>query len=78
MVDGFGLHPALLDAALHVIVGVGERAGGLEVPFAWRDVELYATGAQVARVRVVPQTDGEGVSLSLADADGALIAPSAP
>ncbi len=30
-VDGFGLHPALLDAALHVIVGVGERAGGLEV-----------------------------------------------
>ncbi|WP_307805860.1 type I polyketide synthase [Streptomyces chrestomyceticus] len=74
VVDGFGLHPALLDAALHVIVGAGERAGGLEVPFAWRDVEVYATGAQVARVRVVPQTDGEGVSLSLADADGALIA----
>ncbi|MFI2242681.1 type I polyketide synthase, partial [Streptomyces chrestomyceticus] len=74
VVDGFGLHPALLDAALHVIVGVGERAGGLEVPFAWRDVELYATGAQVARVRVVPGADGEGVSLSLADADGALIA----
>ncbi|GCD47605.1 type I polyketide synthase [Streptomyces paromomycinus] len=73
-VDGFGLHPALLDAALHVIVGVGERAGGLEVPFAWRDVELYATGAQVARVRVMPAADGEGVSLSLADADGALIA----
>ncbi|MEU7190516.1 type I polyketide synthase, partial [Streptomyces sp. NPDC045369] len=73
-VDGFGLHPALLDAALHVIVGVGERSGGLEVPFAWRDVEVYATGAQVARVRVVPEAGGEGVSLGLADADGALIA----
>ncbi|MFE2376995.1 SDR family NAD(P)-dependent oxidoreductase [Streptomyces sp. NPDC059398] len=71
-VEGFGLHPALLDAALHVSVGVGERAGGLEVPFAWRDVELYATNARVARVRV--DTQGEALSLTLADTDGAPIA----
>ncbi|WP_435126778.1 type I polyketide synthase [Actinacidiphila sp. bgisy144] len=71
---GFGLHPALLDSALHVIVGAGDRTAGLEVPFAWRDVELYATGARVARVRIAPEADGEGNALTLADSDGTLIA----
>ncbi len=70
----FGLHPALLDAALHVIVGTGERRDRLEVPFAWRDVVLHATGASVARVRVTPAPAGDGVSLTLADATGGLIA----
>ncbi|MEU1510037.1 SDR family NAD(P)-dependent oxidoreductase, partial [Kitasatospora sp. NPDC005748] len=70
----FGLHPALLDAALHVIVGTGERRDRLEVPFSWGNVDLHATGAALARVRVTPELTGEGVSLTLADATGALIA----
>ncbi|MFC8719556.1 SDR family NAD(P)-dependent oxidoreductase, partial [Kitasatospora sp. NPDC057198] len=73
-VAGFGLHPALLDAALHVIVGTGERRDRLEVPFSWADVELHATGAAAARVRVVPERTGEGLALTLADASGAPIA----
>ncbi|MFD0278332.1 SDR family NAD(P)-dependent oxidoreductase [Kitasatospora sp. NPDC127111] len=70
----FGLHPALLDAALHVIVGTGERRDRLEVPFSWGNVDLHATGAAVARVRVTPERTGDGFSLTLADATGALIA----
>ncbi|MBO1420465.1 polyketide synthase dehydratase domain-containing protein, partial [Streptomyces sp. FH025] len=71
---GFGLHPALLDAALHVIVGTGERRDRLEVPFSWESVNLHATGAVEARVRVTPERTGDGVGLVLADAEGGLIA----
>ncbi|MER6401904.1 type I polyketide synthase, partial [Kitasatospora sp. NPDC001603] len=44
-VTGFGLHPALLDASLHVIVGTGERLARPEVPFAWGDVVVHAADA---------------------------------
>ncbi|WP_263247461.1 type I polyketide synthase [Saccharopolyspora rosea] len=44
--DGFGLHPALLDAALHARV---LESDGL--PFEWRDVALHSTGATTLRVR---------------------------
>ncbi|MEU6239297.1 polyketide synthase dehydratase domain-containing protein, partial [Kitasatospora sp. NPDC047058] len=71
---GFGLHPALLDAALHVIVGTGERRDRPEVPFAWGDAVVHAADAVAARVRVAPLASGEGVSLTLADATGGLIA----
>nr|WP_313772183.1 polyketide synthase [Streptomyces sp. TYQ1024] len=67
-VDGFGLHPAVLDAALHAVglTGVGERAG---LPFAWSGVELHATGASALRVRVSPLGEG-AVALEVADATG--------
>ncbi|MDW4903718.1 polyketide synthase dehydratase domain-containing protein, partial [Streptomyces californicus] len=49
---GFGLHPALLDAALHGI-GLGSFLGdGAHVPFSWSGVTLAATGATAARVRI--------------------------
>ncbi|MQY09718.1 type I polyketide synthase [Actinomadura macrotermitis] len=65
---GFGLHPALLDAALHAIA---LSSGGDEaaLPFAWTGVELHATGANALRLRVSPAGDG-GFSLSAADASG--------
>ncbi|WP_246868408.1 type I polyketide synthase [Saccharopolyspora sp. ASAGF58] len=47
--DGFGLHPALLDAALHALV---LDSDGL--PFDWRDVALHSTGASSLRVRISP------------------------
>ncbi|WP_407937972.1 SDR family NAD(P)-dependent oxidoreductase [Micromonospora rifamycinica] len=71
----FGLHPALLDAALHV-VGIGEEASAdrpPSVPFAWTDVTLHATGATALRVRVTPAGTG-AVSLHLADPTGAPVA----
>ncbi|AUI58398.1 hypothetical protein B1H26_40770 [Amycolatopsis sp. BJA-103] len=70
-VAGFAVHPALFDAALHAVVGAdGVR---LEVPFAWRDVRVHATGATTAQVRISPQTT-DGVSLLLADPAGEPIA----
>jgi pimaricinolide synthase PimS1 len=67
----FGLHPALLDAALHAI-GIGEPATGVELPFAWTGVRLYATGATTLRVRISPAPDG--VALTVADSAGAPVA----
>ncbi|MDX3311412.1 type I polyketide synthase [Streptomyces sp. ME08-AFT2] len=64
---GFGVHPALLDAALHA-VGAGElRAQG--VPFSWTDVTVHATGARSVRVRLAPSGADE-VSLHAWDHDG--------
>ncbi|MFJ3221720.1 polyketide synthase dehydratase domain-containing protein, partial [Kitasatospora sp. NPDC086801] len=73
-VDRFGLHPALLDAALHAIaLSVGE-SGQTMVPFAWSGVRLHATGASALRVRVRPADRDSTVSVDLADAEGAPVA----
>ncbi|WP_157555945.1 type I polyketide synthase, partial [Herbidospora yilanensis] len=51
----FVLHPALLDAALHPLVGRElADADGLPVPFAWTDVQLSTTGATTLRVTWSP------------------------
>ncbi|SCF29206.1 Acyl transferase domain-containing protein [Micromonospora echinospora] len=72
---GFALHPALLDAALHV-VGLTDDAdadaSGARLPFAWSDVALSAVGATHLRVRVTRA--GSAVSLTLADGTGAPVA----
>ncbi|MGW3473646.1 type I polyketide synthase, partial [Saccharopolyspora sp. NPDC000995] len=67
---GFGLHPALLDAALHASV---PAVGGGRLPFSWNGVAFYATGATELRVRLTP-TGRETVSLSLFDSSGAVVA----
>ncbi|MFE2272684.1 type I polyketide synthase [Streptomyces lavendulae] len=71
----FGLHPALLDAALHAIGlgGVGAADGRGRLPFAWSGVSLYAGGASALRVRLTP-AGAEGVRLEIADATGAPVA----
>ncbi|MER6694579.1 type I polyketide synthase, partial [Streptomyces minutiscleroticus] len=70
---GFGLHPALFDAALHA---VGLRAGAEErmsLPFAWNGVELYARGATALRVRIAPLGSG-AVRVEAADGSGRPVA----
>ncbi|WP_322756635.1 SDR family NAD(P)-dependent oxidoreductase, partial [Frankia sp. Cas3] len=55
--DRFGLHPALLDAALHATAfcpGQSSQTGEVRLPFAWHDVVLHASGATALRVRVRP------------------------
>ncbi|SNT63311.1 Phosphopantetheine attachment site, partial [Actinomadura meyerae] len=69
-VTGYGLHPALLDAALHV---AAHGDGPSRVPFAWTDVELHTTGATAARVRISPAGD-DTVAVRLFDGDGRVIA----
>jgi acyl transferase domain-containing protein len=66
----FGLHPALLDAALHAAVGDGPDC---RLPFSWQGVSLRATGASTLRVRITPAGD-DTFSLLLADGTGAPVA----
>ncbi|HEY2240398.1 MAG TPA: type I polyketide synthase, partial [Streptosporangiaceae bacterium] len=80
----FGLHPALLDAALHAATlldgaggtsagdgSAGDQAagGGVRLPFAWSGVRLGAAGASALRVRV-QGVPGGGLSLVAADGAG--------
>ncbi|MET9701287.1 type I polyketide synthase, partial [Streptomyces sp. NPDC006529] len=73
----FGLHPALLDSALHALaldasLAAGpdsDSANGARLPFAWTGVRLYASGAAAARVRLAGAGHG-AVSLELADSAG--------
>ncbi|MFI6079343.1 SDR family NAD(P)-dependent oxidoreductase [Actinoplanes sp. NPDC051343] len=66
--DGYGLHPALADAALHAIAFAGVDQDRLAVPFAFSDVTVHAAGGTAARVRVEPVDDG--YRLTLADRSG--------
>ncbi|MET8055027.1 polyketide synthase dehydratase domain-containing protein, partial [Streptosporangium sp. NPDC005286] len=66
----FGVHPALLDAALHAVAFVGlDAAGGTRLPFSWREVSLHAGGAAMLRVRLVRAGD-DSVTLTAVDAAG--------
>nr|WP_062212866.1 type I polyketide synthase [Streptomyces sp. NBRC 109706] len=71
----FGLHPALLDAALHANAVAATEAdrGTLLLPFAWSGVSLHAGGAAALRVRI-RSAGPEEVSLVAADASGQTVA----
>ena len=75
----FGLHPALLDAALHgvglggVVAQVDQEAGRARLPFSWSGVRLHAAGASALRVRLAP-AGADGLSLELADESGRPVA----
>ncbi|WP_256118042.1 KR domain-containing protein, partial [Streptomyces sp. MnatMP-M27] len=72
---GFGLHPALLDAAMHTIAfhDRDEADAELVLPFAYREVALHASGASALRVRVTP-SGPNAMTLDLADGSGAPVA----
>ncbi|MFE3019123.1 SDR family NAD(P)-dependent oxidoreductase [Streptomyces sp. NPDC059256] len=68
--EGFALHPALLDAALHVTALAGDdHDGRTRLPFVWRGVSAHAVGATAVRVRL-RLAGPDTVSLSLTDAAG--------
>ncbi|MFI0898071.1 SDR family NAD(P)-dependent oxidoreductase [Streptomyces sp. NPDC020983] len=67
---GFGVHPALLDAAMQpLLLGSPAEDGTVLLPFAWSGVRLWADGATRVRVRVSPRP--EGLRVLVADAAGA-------
>jgi len=68
----FGLHPALLDAALHALALDQSGEGELQLPFTWGDVSLFSAGAGALRVTLV-RSEREAL-LSLADAEGRPVA----
>ncbi|OEJ42884.1 polyketide synthase [Streptomyces agglomeratus] len=69
--DAFGVHPALLDSALHALGagGLVPAADGPLLPFAWSRVTLHGTGAASLRVRLSP-AGGDTVRLEAADGTG--------
>ncbi|GAB1823184.1 thioester reductase domain-containing protein [Herbidospora sp. RD11066] len=71
--DGFSVHPALLDAALHPAALLTGHPG---VVAEWRGVTVHAAGADAARVRITPAENG-AVSVLLADASGTALARAA-
>ncbi|UZI33872.1 type I polyketide synthase [Streptomyces sp. VB1] len=72
--SAYGLHPALLDAALHTIA-LGPKLQNDEglLPFSWSDVALHASGAAELRVRLTGLS-ADSVSLTVADALGRPVA----
>ncbi|MEU5272309.1 type I polyketide synthase [Streptomyces hygroscopicus] len=70
----FGLHPALLDAAVQAVMFVPqEEAGRARLPFSWTGVSLRATGASELRVRLRP-VGPDSIGLWLADGSGRPVA----
>ncbi|UJW29743.1 type I polyketide synthase [Saccharothrix sp. AJ9571] len=70
----FGLHPALLDTALHGITAGDFVSGAADVaqarlPFSWSGVSVFPSDASVLRVRISP-AGSDGVSVELADGEG--------
>ncbi|MCX5016602.1 SDR family NAD(P)-dependent oxidoreductase [Streptomyces sp. NBC_00555] len=69
---GFGVHPALLDAALQVMRAAVPASAEAQLPFQFTDVRLYATGATELRVRVDVRDDG--IRAAITDPAGAPVA----
>jgi acyl transferase domain-containing protein/NADP-dependent 3-hydroxy acid dehydrogenase YdfG/acyl carrier protein len=67
-VGGFGIHPVVLDAALHAW-GVADGVDATMLPFSWQGVCLHAAGASRVRVRIAPAGTAS-VSVDLADGAG--------
>ncbi|MDG4794564.1 type I polyketide synthase [Micromonospora sp. WMMD1082] len=64
---GFGLHPALLDAALHPLalaLDADGDGGRPWLPFVWSGVILHAAGATTLRVRLRP-TGADRVAITV-------------
>ncbi|MFI9234943.1 type I polyketide synthase [Streptomyces sp. NPDC053079] len=70
-----GIHPALLDAALHAagLGPLGKEDGRPGMPFSWTGVALHATGATALRVRLTP-AGKDAVTVAMADGTGRPVA----
>jgi len=69
-VSGFGMHPALLDAALHAAVMAHRDDADVVLPFSWQGVSLHAAGASAVRARIAPTGLAGNSSVSIELADG--------
>ncbi|MCP2168528.1 polyketide synthase 12 [Goodfellowiella coeruleoviolacea] len=74
----FGIHPALLDAALHGL-GLGSLLdttpdpNQVPLPFSWTGLSLHASGASRVRVRLSP-AGTDGIAVLVTDETGAPVA----
>ncbi|PYC66969.1 3-ketoacyl-ACP reductase, partial [Micromonospora arborensis] len=68
---GYGLHPALLDAAMHADLLAG---GDTLLPFVWSGVTLHRAGASALRVRITRLRGDELSAIDVADHTGQPVA----
>ena len=68
VVDGMGMHPAVLDAVLHAL-GLAIETTETRLPFCWRGVSLHAAGAGRVRARLTSAGSDE-ISIEVADGAG--------
>ncbi|MCQ4209005.1 type I polyketide synthase [Streptomyces longispororuber] len=68
----YGIHPALLDAALHTNAFANPDDDRKVLPFAWNGLVLHAAGASALRVRVAP-CGPDALSFQAADETGGLV-----
>ncbi|MEV5108071.1 SDR family NAD(P)-dependent oxidoreductase, partial [Streptomyces massasporeus] len=69
----FGIHPALLDAALHALVTLHGETGAQEhvlLPFVWSAARLHAVGSTELRVRIDLDTATDTLRVRAADGSG--------
>ncbi|MBU7600901.1 SDR family NAD(P)-dependent oxidoreductase [Streptomyces sp. P38-E01] len=66
----YGMHPALLDAAVQSVGFAGLDDEHKLLPFLWAGVSLHASGASVVRFRVA-RTGEDSVSIAAVDVEGA-------
>ncbi|MEU6112929.1 beta-ketoacyl synthase N-terminal-like domain-containing protein, partial [Streptomyces albidoflavus] len=73
--DAYGIHPALLDAALHAAAHpkFAGQEGEARLPFSWRGVAVGVRGAAEARVRLT-RAGTDAVTVTLTDPAGRLLA----
>ncbi|MEG8281373.1 SDR family NAD(P)-dependent oxidoreductase, partial [Streptomyces sp. AHA2] len=73
----YGVHPALLDAALHGLAALraqdAPQGAGVLLPFAWSGVECRVAGSTALRVRVDLDRTNATASLHATDAAGRLV-----
>ncbi|SDH42033.1 type I polyketide synthase [Pseudonocardia oroxyli] len=69
---GYGLHPALLDAALHPVPVTDLLDGGdrARLAFSWSGARRYATGARTLHVTLAP-AGPDAITLRASDPSGA-------
>ena len=71
--SAYGLHPALLDIAMHADL-LGDPDGATLLPFVWNGVTLHAVGASVLRVRIERLNGDEVSAIEVADSEGRPVA----
>ncbi|MCR8575578.1 type I polyketide synthase, partial [Streptomyces sp. Isolate_219] len=71
--DGYGLHPALLEAVVQTLSRAESGTDGPRLPSSWSGFRLHAEGATTLRVKISP-AGADGFSVLAADADNAVVA----
>jgi mycoketide-CoA synthase len=74
-ITGYGIHPALLDAALHPLAAMADRTGDadsatLRLPYAFSGITLYATAATQLNIQLT-RTGDDTYTLHATDPTGA-------